>query len=221
MRACCHSGREPLHSGREPTLTACYLQALGRFVQAGFAPLPASSSILHLHPASGLRPRFRRSFPVFAPVPVLPDIDYDGFTASAVDLDYAYVPPVCRGSLAGRRAAAPGLRTTCIRRAASSTGLSRYLIRGLFPFHGLFAHSLLFGSVHCLSAPYIYVLCLPAPPTRFPNAFPSYVFLFSLLICTPIYVACAIYLEGYYFLSSSRTMGFPLTSLPAAKNWRN
>jgi hypothetical protein len=163
MRACCHSGREPLHSGREPTLTACYLQALGRFVQAGFAPLPASSSILHLHPASGLRPRFRRSFPVFAPVPVLPDIDYDGFTASAVDLDYAYVPPVCRGSLAGRRAAAPGLRITCIRRAASSTGLSRYLIRGLFPFHGLFAHSLLFGSVHCLSAPYIYVLCLPAP----------------------------------------------------------
>ena len=129
MRACCHSGREPLHSGREPTLTACYLQALGRFVQAGFAPLPASSSILHLHPASGLRPRFRRSFPVFAPVPVLPDIDYDGFPASAVDLDCDYAPPACRGSLAGRRAAAPGLRTTCIRRAASSTGLSRYLIR--------------------------------------------------------------------------------------------
>jgi hypothetical protein len=77
MRACCHSGREPLHSGREPTLTACYLQALGRFVQAGFAPLPASSSILHLHPASGLRPRFRRSFPVFcARASSFPDIDY-------------------------------------------------------------------------------------------------------------------------------------------------
>jgi hypothetical protein len=70
LRASCLPGiprrmRAGRHSGREPALTACYLRALGLCDQTGFAPLPASSSIPPLHPASGLRPRFRRSFPVF------------------------------------------------------------------------------------------------------------------------------------------------------------
>jgi hypothetical protein len=45
------------------------------------------------------------------------------------------------------------------------------------------AHILIFGSIHPLHASSIYVLCLIAPHP-FPTAFPSCVFLFSLLMCT-------------------------------------
>jgi hypothetical protein len=66
---------------------------------------------------------------------------------------------------------------------------------GLLPFHGLFAHSLIFGSVQRLYASYIYVLCLPAPPPFFLMHFLLTYFSF-LLICTPIYVVVSIW-SGY------------------------
>jgi hypothetical protein len=128
-----------------------------------------------------------------------------------------------------------GLRDTCIQRAASSGGLLATSFGGLQHFEGphilydrpssqfcvnflsvfvllfmldVLAHILIFGSVQHLHASYISPL--------FPTAFPSFVFLFSLLMCTPMCYLFGGLFVSCYFLSSSRTIGFPLTSLPAA-----
>jgi hypothetical protein len=119
----------------------------------------------------------------------------------------------CLRFLAGRCAAAHGLRATCIRRAESSGGLPATSFGGLQHFHGphilygrpssqfcvnflsvfvlfmfdVLAHILIFGSVQHLYASYIYVLCLPASPTLFFMRF-SCVFLFALFMCTPNYL---------------------------------
>jgi hypothetical protein len=90
----------------------------------------------------------------------------------------------------------------------------------LFMFDVL-AHILIFGSVHPLYASYIYVLCLPAHP--FPTAFPSCVFLSSLLLCTHPSVPSiwrAISLLLFPFLLQDHRL---LTDLATScvKNWRN
>jgi hypothetical protein len=84
----------------------------------------------------------------------------------------------------------------------------------LFIFDVL-APILIFESVQPLHASYIYVLCFPTPHP-FSTAFPFCVFLFSLLMCTPMCYLFGGLLVRCYFLSSSRTICFSLTSLPAA-----
>jgi hypothetical protein len=157
----------------------------------------------------------------------------------------------CLRFLAGRCAAAPGFRATCIRRAESSGGLLATSFGGLHLFTGLPTHPLgrpfLFFRdflfflrtfhVRCSRThpPFwertasafvihnIYVLCLPAPhPFSYCISTPSCVFLFSLLMCTAMCYLFGGLLVRCYFLFSSRTIGFSLTSLPAAsKTWRN
>jgi hypothetical protein len=139
----------------------------------------------------------------------------------------------------GRCAAIHGFRAACIRRPESSGGLLATSFGGLQHFQGqhilygrpssqfcvnflsvfvLFmldvrAHILIFGSVQHLYASYIYVLCLPASPHPFLHAFFLRISLFFL--CTPNYLFGGL-LVSCYFLSSSRTIGFSPTSLPAA-----
>jgi hypothetical protein len=150
-----------------------------------------------LHKGTGLR-RFVLIFSVFCNKPSF----FSPIT----------VTPVMR-FLAGRCAAAHGLRATCIWRAESSGGLPATSFGGLQHFHGppllsgrlssqfcvhflsvfvffmfdVLAHILTFGSVQHLYASYIYVLCVPAPPTLFFMRF-SCVFLFAPFMCTPNYL---------------------------------
>ena len=146
------------------------------------------------------------------------------------------------GSIAKRRAAAHGLGAKSIRRTASSDGLLATSFGGLQPHRGLhfpLAHlsllqesSLLFSRFPCSMFSHTssflggYSICMhhtslfcfffAHPPTLFPTAFPSCVFLFSLRMCTPMCYLFGGLLVSCYFLSSSRTIGFSLTSLPAA-----
>jgi hypothetical protein len=134
--------------------------------------LTAGGVFSPLHQATGLR-RFALLFSGFCNAPSF-------FSPSGVT-------PVMR-FLAGRCAAAHGLRATCIRRAESSGGLPATYFGGLQHFHcphilsgrpssqfcvnflsvfvlfmfDVLVHILIFGSGQHLYASYIYVLCLPA-----------------------------------------------------------
>jgi hypothetical protein len=139
---------------------------------ADFTSMSAGSRIPHLHSDCRHR-RFSPLFYVFLrPRPVLLDTRCNS----------------CLSLLAGRRAAALGLRATCTRRAASSTGLLATSFGGLHHFKGsmpdllffwvifylvfaistldVLAHSLILGSVHHLYTSYIYVLFLTPPHLR-------------------------------------------------------
>ena len=136
--------------------------------------------------------------------------------------------------LAGRRAASHGLRATCIRRAASSGGFLATSFRGLQHFHGphiLYGRPCSPAKISSLYSCFFYVRCSRTHPHfwertssvciihlcsvfarhhPFSSAFPSCVFLFSLLTCTPmcclfkgLYIWRAIYLEGYIYLEGS------------------
>jgi hypothetical protein len=162
-----------------------------------------------LHQATGLR-RFALLFSGFCNAPSF-------FSPIAVT-------PVMR-FLAGRCAAAHGLRATCIRRAESSGGLPATSFGGLQHFHGphllsgrlsspfcvnflsvfvlffmfdVLAHILIFGSVQHLYASYIYVLCVPASPTLFFMRF-SCVFLFAPFMCAPNYLFGGLLVVGTSF----------------------
>jgi hypothetical protein len=129
---------------------------------------------------------------------------------------------------------------TCIRRAESCGGLLATSFGGLPHFQGahilygrpsspasisslyscflcsMFSHTSSFLGAYILCMHHTSMFCVCPPPTHFPNVFPSCVFLFSLLMCTPLCYLFGGLLVSCYFLSSSRTIGFPLTSLPAA-----
>jgi hypothetical protein len=79
----------------------------------------------------------------------------------------------------------------------------------------MFSHTSSFLGAYsiCMHHPSMFCVCPPPPPFFFMRF--SCVFLFALFMCTPYYLFGG-QLVSCYFLSSSRTIGFSLTSLPAA-----
>jgi hypothetical protein len=122
-----------------------------------------------------------------------------------------------RTDLAGRRAAAQGLRATSIWRAASSDGLLATSFGGLQPYRGLhflladfsllqessllfsrfpcsmFSHTSSFLGAYNISMHHTCMFCVCRPPTLFLLHFLLVYFSF-LFLCAPL---CAIHLEGY------------------------
>jgi hypothetical protein len=89
------------------------------------------------------------------------------------------------------------------------------LLSSQFPC-SMFSHTDSFLGADSICMHHTSMFCVCPPPTLFPTAFPSRVFLFSFLMCTRMCYLFGGLLVSCYFLSSSRTIGFSLTSLPDA-----
>jgi hypothetical protein len=112
--------------------------------------------------------------------------------------------------------------TSCDRPILTSSGWPFLLLGNFFSVFvistfSVITHSLILGSVQHLYASYIYVLFLPPPPTLFSLVLLlAYSSQFSHM-CTHMCYLFGGLLVSCYFLSSSKTSGLILTTLPAVQ----